>query len=193
MPKLPNAPGAEQQAVLSKDRAVSSIPKAGDSENWVYPSQQQFYNALLRKDKDPEADTMDAVVHVHNVTNEISWRHILEWEKMHHRSCPTPSLLRFVGRPFDLSWGAWWSRKFSYRGEPFDRHDWFVDRCGQKVVRYVIDYYDDPKASDRTVEITVDARPAFDNVGAAMDRLRRPVWHVQRVWHALFGFSDSGE
>ena len=23
---------------------------------------------------------------------------------------------------------------------PFDRHDWYVDRCGQEV-RYVIDFY----------------------------------------------------
>lgn len=29
---------------------------------------------------------------------------------------------------------------------PFDRHDWYVDRCG-KEVRYVIDFYfDDNKA-----------------------------------------------
>lgn len=29
---------------------------------------------------------------------------------------------------------------------PFDRHDWFVDRCGDEV-RYVIDFYfDDNKA-----------------------------------------------
>ena len=29
---------------------------------------------------------------------------------------------------------------------PFDRHDWFVDRCGDEV-RYVIDFYfDDSKA-----------------------------------------------
>ena len=34
---------------------------------------------------------------------------------------------------------------------PFDRHDWFVDRCGQEV-RYVIDFYfDDDKAGSPEV------------------------------------------
>ena len=36
---------------------------------------------------------------------------------------------------------------------PFDRHDWFVDRCGQEV-RYVIDFYfDDDKAGTPEVRI----------------------------------------
>ncbi len=34
---------------------------------------------------------------------------------------------------------------------PFDRHDWFVDRCGEEV-RYVIDFYfDDDKAGSPEV------------------------------------------
>ena len=34
---------------------------------------------------------------------------------------------------------------------PFDRHDWFVDRCGDEV-RYVIDFYfDDNKAGTAEV------------------------------------------
>ena len=34
---------------------------------------------------------------------------------------------------------------------PFDRHDWFVDRCGDEV-RYVIDFYfDDDKAGSPEV------------------------------------------
>ncbi len=34
---------------------------------------------------------------------------------------------------------------------PFDRHDWFVDRCGEEV-RYVIDFYfDDDKAGSPKV------------------------------------------
>ena len=31
------------------DREVSTIPKAGTDEKWVYPSQQMFWNAMLRK------------------------------------------------------------------------------------------------------------------------------------------------
>ena len=41
--------------------------------------------------------------------------------------------------------------------EPFDRHDWTVDRCG-KEVRYIIDYYsitepnsDDPQGPPETI------------------------------------------
>jgi hypothetical protein len=33
-----------------------------------------------------------------------------------------------------------WMRKTAGGLEPFDRHDWTVDRCGQEV-RYVIDFY----------------------------------------------------
>lgn len=188
MPVLPQTPAAAQTVDLSKERETSSIPKADEQGNWVYPSPQQFYHALLRREKNPEADCMDAVVRVHNVTNDITWNLILDWERAHEKSCPTPKLLRFVGRSMDLSLGAWWSRSLSYRGVPFDRHDWFVDRCGQKVVRYVIDYYDDPHAGDsQGLDISIEARPAFDSVGAAFDRLRRPVWQVRRMWTALFG------
>lgn len=40
------------------------------------------------------------------------------------------------------------ARLMSWMGHPlpFDRHDWYVDRCGTEV-RYVIDFYfDDDKA-----------------------------------------------
>lgn len=190
MPELPQTAAPGQIAVLSKDREDSTIPKAGEAVNWVYPSPQQFYNALLRKNKDPDAEDMDAVVHVHNVTNERTWQRILDWERLHERSCASPTLVRFVGRSTDLSWGALWSKAFSYRGVPFDRHDWFVDRCGQKVVRYVIDYYDDSRSVERDdLQITIDARPAFDSFGATVDRMRRPWWQARRMWSALFGGS----
>lgn len=191
MPVFPQTPSAEQTLALSRDRETSSIPKADEHGNWVYPSPQQFYHALQRKNKEVEAEAMDAVVHVHNVTNENTWNHILEWEKLHHRECATPRLLRFLGRSEDLSWGAWWSKRLSYRGTPFDRHDWFVDRCGLQVVRYIIDYYDDPNAADRNLQITIEARPALDSFGAAVDRLRRPLWQVRRLWTAMFGGGGS--
>ncbi|OLP88707.1 Cytochrome c-type heme lyase [Symbiodinium microadriaticum] len=157
MPEMPQTRAESQTMDLNKDREVSSIPKTGETGNWVYPSPQQFYHALLRKNKEAEAETMDAVVYAHNVTNER-----------------TPSLLRFVGRQKDLSWGGWWSRLLSYRGVPFDRHDWFIDRCGQRTVRYVIDYYDDPAARD------------------FVDRLRRPGWQLRRMWTAFFGGGGEG-
>lgn len=194
MPEMPQTPAASQSIDLKKDREVSSIPKTGESGNWVYPSPQQFYHALLRKNKEAEAEAMDDVVYAHNVTNERSWKAILDWEKLHAKSCPTPSLLRFVGRQKDLSWGGWWSKTLSYRGVPFDRHDWFVDRCGERTVRYVLDYYDDSKAGDaEDLQITVEARPAIDSAGDLLDRLRRPGWQLRRMWAAFFGGGGRGQ
>eukprot|EP00405_Crypthecodinium_cohnii_P003563 CAMPEP_0194748906 /NCGR_PEP_ID=MMETSP0323_2-20130528/3089_1 /TAXON_ID=2866 ORGANISM="Crypthecodinium cohnii, Strain Seligo" /NCGR_SAMPLE_ID=MMETSP0323_2 /ASSEMBLY_ACC=CAM_ASM_000346 /LENGTH=239 /DNA_ID=CAMNT_0039663571 /DNA_START=83 /DNA_END=799 /DNA_ORIENTATION=- len=182
MPVFSQEAASGQSTPLSKDREVSSIPKADEAGNWVYPSSQQFYHALLRRNKEADADAMDAVVFAHNVTNEKTWKKIMEWEKFHERVCPTPKLLRFVGRSEELSHGAWLTSKVSYMGKPFDRHDWFVDRCGQKTVRYVIDYYDDPCSKEDGLEITIDARPAFDSFGAVVDRIRRPGYQAKRVW-----------
>ena len=66
--------------------------------------------------------------------------------------------------------------------EPFDRHDWYIDRCGTEV-RYIIDYYHHPERSsaDKVPDlsaakdvssITMDARPALDSATALLDRLR---------------------
>ena len=56
---------------------------------------------------------------------------------------------------------------------PFDRHDWYVNRCG-KEVRYVIDYYsfETPTANgDTAIDYFVDARPAVTPSGL-YDRAR---------------------
>lgn len=69
------------------------------------------------------------------------------WESLHYSECPSATLLRFHGRPDELSPLA---RLSSWLGGPlpFDRHDWYVDRCGREV-RYVIDFYfDDDKAGE---------------------------------------------
>lgn len=43
-------PLPDQPFSLSKDRETSSIPKFGtESEKWVYPSEQMFFNAMVRK------------------------------------------------------------------------------------------------------------------------------------------------
>jgi len=179
MPDFPQAAAPAQPIALSKEREDSTIPKTGGKEGevWAYPSPQQFYHAMRRKDKDPEAELMDSVVHVHNVVNERSWQQVMEWERMHAHRCPVPSLQRFVGRSEDLAPRAMWSSYFSYRGRPFDRHDWYVDRCGEKTVRYVIDYYDDPRTGDE-YEVSIDTRPALDDLGNLFDRLRRPFWNL---------------
>lgn len=44
-------PSPDQPFELSKDRVTSSIPRAGvePGTKWVYPSEQMFWNAMLRK------------------------------------------------------------------------------------------------------------------------------------------------
>ena len=138
-----NAPTRGQLVPLSTKREESSIPKGGARGTWLYPSPQMFFNALLRKDKaqDIHERDMNVVVAIHNNMNERTWRTILDWERVggHCARCPTPRLVRFQGRPHDLTPKARLKSWLGY-GLPFDRHDWVVDRCGT-LVRYVIDYY----------------------------------------------------
>lgn len=38
-----------------------------------------------------------------------------------------------------------------FGNRPFDRHDWYIDRCGEEI-RYIIDFYfDESKAGDQEV------------------------------------------
>ncbi|OMH82453.1 putative cytochrome c heme lyase [Zancudomyces culisetae] len=53
--------------------------------------------------------------------------------------------------------------------KPFDRHDWYVDRCG-KEVRYVIDYYELP-SEDGNPAFSLDVRPALDSFEALFSRI----------------------
>ncbi|KAJ1778700.1 Cytochrome c1 heme lyase [Coemansia sp. RSA 1824] len=172
---------------LSTHRTISSIPRAaryesaGPSEcpaldsqtdNWVYPSEQMFYNAMKRKNWSPHESDMKTVVPIHNVVNEMCWARILEWEQMHENKCGGPRLLRFEGKIKNVTPKA---RLRSFVGYqlPFDRHDWTVDRCG-KPVRYVIDFYQgktDPK-NPNAPSFFLDVRPAL-TVEGAWDRTRR--------------------
>jgi cytochrome c heme-lyase len=89
---------------LGIDREVSTIPRAIPSElsgppsdrpanneaesgqdkksgNWIYPSEQMFFEAMRRKNHDPQAEDMRSIVPIHNAVNERAWGEILEWEK----------------------------------------------------------------------------------------------------------------
>ena len=133
-----DAPFPGQQGELSTDREASTIAKGGDSADgvtWEYPSSQQFYNALMRKGKgeNVKEEDVDAVVAIHNNMNERAWNRLLIWENEHCAECPSgPRLARFLGRPDDLTPKAWAKNWLGY-GKPFDRHDWFIDRCGKEV------------------------------------------------------------
>ena len=86
---------SKQTVPLSTERRRSTIPKGlftpkhqeqdkgvkNNETNWVYPSEQMFYNAMERKGWDPNAEDMKAVVQIHNAVNERTWGEVLKWEK----------------------------------------------------------------------------------------------------------------
>ncbi|CAN0597567.1 unnamed protein product, partial [Ectocarpus sp. 12 AP-2014] len=85
MPANPNQqPAPGQEKPLSTARVPSTIPKGGEETTWTYPSPQMFWNALSRKGKaeNTEEGDMDIVVSIHNNMNELTWKKILEWEKL---------------------------------------------------------------------------------------------------------------
>lgn len=125
---------------LSREREISSIPRAGTGGNWVYPSQEQFFNAMKRKNLDPNSRDMKVVIPIHNAVNERAWYEILKWEDGKGGSkCGGPTLVRFQGDATKLTPRARWNMMWGMQ-KPFDRHDWVVDRCGTQV-EYVIDFY----------------------------------------------------
>ena len=169
----------------------SSVIRISMQDNWVYPSQQMFYNALLRKGwefgpEDLEQSDMDHIIKIHNANNESAWQEVLLWESLHSDECKTPKLKSFGGK------AKYFSPRARLRGWlgyelPFDRHDWIIDRNGKEVmkyimetqklqysqqVRYIIDYYDgalDP-GSHRFAQL--DVRPAMDSFEAIADRMK---------------------
>ncbi|KAG7345011.1 cytochrome c/c1 heme lyase [Nitzschia inconspicua] len=180
-------PNPFQTKELSTDRVSSSIPKGGDtSSTWTYPSPQQFYNALTRKGKlnsqqieEASEEDMASVVALHNNMNEKTWSKVVEWEHQTYDENATPKLLKFMGRPHDLSPKAMFKHYVLGHPLPYDRHDWTVLRDDGTTVRYVIDYYYDesraqetersgmPELNDRdgTPSLLVDVRPALDGLG----------------------------
>lgn len=193
MPTLPSQlPSPGQTTNLSTSRVSSTIPKGSTSATvtataagatsgatWQFPSQQMFYNALVRKGKaeDVHEKDMSAVINVHNSMNEHTWAAVQTWESLHTKKTGAAaggaSLLRFCGRPFDLSPRARW-RGLCGGDKPFDRHDWFILRDG-KEIRYVIDFYFDETKAGRMDAFTVDVRPALDSVENVVDRVKMGV------------------
>ncbi|GAB1605430.1 cytochrome c-type heme lyase-like [Argonauta hians] len=176
MPPPNQRPAADQPFPLPLNREVSTIPKAGTDETWVYPSQQMFWNAMLRKGWQWRADDikekdMEYIVRIHNANNEQAWQEVLKWESFHYHYCDTPKLKRFGGKATEYSPRARIRQLLGY-SLPFDRHDWIVDRCGRDI-RYIIDYYDGGKVDMSNYQFTIlDVRPAFDSWGACWDRMR---------------------
>jgi len=181
MPPANQQPSPGQPFPLSTERQQSTIPRAGKpGECWVYPSQQMFWNAMLRKGWSWKKEAlspadMGNIIRIHNANNEEAWREVLKWEAMHAKECGEPQLKSFGGKAKDFSPRA---RIRSWLGYelPFDRHDWIVDRCGRDV-RYVIDYYDGGSVDPKSYQFALlDVRPALDSFTACWDRMKVFWW-----------------
>uniref|UniRef100_A0A915PSB8 Holocytochrome c-type synthase n=1 Tax=Setaria digitata TaxID=48799 RepID=A0A915PSB8_9BILA len=194
MPKPNQKPSPGQPFPLSTERQRSTIPKATEDGYWEYPSEQMFWNAMLRKgwqwkDDQISATDMNKIIKIHNANNEEVWREILKWEMLLHPlgffkgnisfECDCPKLKHFHGNSQKISPRARIRQLLGY-DLPFDRHDWTVDRCGQKDVHYVIDFYDggavDPKSKLFTV---LDVRPAMSDFGNVWDRMVVAYWRFK--------------
>ncbi|KAH6581470.1 hypothetical protein BASA61_009051 [Batrachochytrium salamandrivorans] len=151
MPSLSQDKAIGQVSALPTERTLSGIPRSTSGENWEYPSPQQFFNALKRKGKDAPEEEIPVM------------------------------LLKFQGRPDDLSPKAWFYTTFRGVERPFDRHDWTINRCGTDV-RYVIDYYSASDEGDNPV-FNVDVRPALDSFGSIFDRTRTG---ISKLWDSIF-------
>jgi len=163
------SPQADQRIPLGTDRQVSSIPRGSgenphhqqaDCSNWVYPSEQQLYNAMRKKGwQNVPEDSIPVVLQIHNNINERTWRQIQSWE-----GTKSLNLAKFEGRPRDMTPKAFFlSKLVRMYDPPFDRHDWYVEH-GQNLQRYVIDYYYLPPARPDMPPVPyIDARPALDD------------------------------
>ncbi|KAI9365470.1 putative holocytochrome c synthase [Zopfochytrium polystomum] len=171
MPAHSDVVAEGQRMPLDQSRELSSIPKGkGEEGVWEYPSPQGFYNALKRKGKEAPEENIPMMVAIHNFLNEACWDEIKKWEEKYHCDCKDIRLIKFRGRPDELSPKARLVGMVYGTPKPFDRHDWTVDRCG-KPVRYVIDYYGAPDEGDMPV-FHADVRPALDSPSAIFDRAR---------------------
>ncbi|KAI8596000.1 cytochrome c heme lyase [Dissophora ornata] len=135
-----------------------------------------FFNAMKRKNWNPREEDMKFVVPIHNMVNEMAWKHILKWENLMENTCGGPKLVKFEGKPKEITPKA---RVRSWMGYtlPFDRHDWVVDRCGKQVT-YIIDFYSgqpDPRYPEAP-SFYLDVRPKLTMDGA-WQRFKRFWFH----------------
>jgi hypothetical protein len=70
---------------FSTKAVQSNIPKGGSNETWTYPSEQRFYNAMKKKGWDPAPTDIPYVHAIHNAVNEMTWKKVMEYEKLHER------------------------------------------------------------------------------------------------------------
>ncbi len=85
-------PAARRPANNEKDTGADK--KTG---NWIYPSEQMFFEAMKRKAYDPDGADMKTIVPIHNAVNERAWKEIKQWERGRGAEAYVP-LIRTWGR-----------------------------------------------------------------------------------------------
>lgn len=197
-------PVGKATRTLSQEREVSSIPRASaiaeggtpannevetgkdHSGNWIYPSETQFFNAVMRKattNTSPQdlAQSISSIIPIHNAVNERAWHLIKQWEGDASKKCGGPKLLSFQGLGAGaLSPKAKWNTTVMGAKEPFDRHDWIVERCGGEQVEYIIDFYQgkeredvDPRRRAQELNFYLDVRPKLNSFAGVQMRAER--------------------
>ena len=180
-----NSAKSPMKRKMSHDRAVSSIPRGSSgsspypanaqndaptsaSGNWIYPSESQFFEAVMRKQSaSPEdvASSVSSIIPIHNAVNEKAWAMIKSWEGNSSQACGGPRLLSFKGLGAGaLSPKAKFNSLMGYTS-PFDRHDWVVERCGGEKVEYIIDFYKGKEEAGKpSLNFHLDVRPKLNSL-----------------------------
>lgn len=164
-PTTPDTKSSPPSPYATPSAASHATPSNAESEtghdevtgNWIYPSERQFFEALIRKSNVPGstqsakelATSVASIIPIHNAVNEKAWQEILKWEKNSPSSdpgsskCGGPKLYAFRGLGTESQFVSPRARLNGLMGYqlPFDRHDWVVERCGGERVEYVIDFY----------------------------------------------------
>lgn len=158
---------------LSLEREISSIPRTSTDSNWVYPSEKQFFNAMKRKNWEPEEKDMKTVVPLHNQVNEIAWKYIQQWERgQGGEKCGGIKLSSFKGDAKKITPRAAINHYIFGKELPFDRHDWQINRCGVDV-DYVIDFYTTKVNEGEEPRFFLDVRPKLNSFEGVRMRIFR--------------------
>lgn len=157
------SPYSSSASHTSPSNSESETGHDSGTGNWIYPSERQFFEALVRKNNLPAstssakdlATSVASIIPIHNAVNEKAWSDILSWESRAPVSdpgsskCGGPKLYSFRGLGADSQFLSPRARFNSLLGYqlPFDRHDWVVERCDGQRIEYVIDFYQGKSAS----------------------------------------------
>ncbi|KAI5298547.1 hypothetical protein KEM56_003958, partial [Ascosphaera pollenicola] len=147
------------------------------SGKWVYPSEKQFFEAVLRKQTPTSASSprdlatsIASIIPIHNAVNERAWSEIVGWESRAPMSdpgskrCGGPKLYSFRGLGVESQFLSPRARFNSLLGYqlPFDRHDWTVERCDGERIDYVIDFYQGRSKGEDKLNFYLDVRPKLN-------------------------------